>query len=339
MTAPRRKLLPAILGGLAALLLLIAGGSWLYWRSLWQPTGGEAMTLEIHQGDSLGKLTNQLEEKNIVRNARLLRYLLSKQGTDKRLQEGYYDFHGKMNLEEVARRFQSPSRLIITSVTIPEGKRIRDLPAIFKKAGFDAAAIAEELKNTTLSSYAGNARNLEGFVFPDTYQFRTKDNARTIVRQMVERMNTEFSAENKAAAKTLGLSVRDWVILASMVQAEAANSEEMPLIAGVFLNRLKVDMPLGSDPTVAYGLGKNLPELDRSAGDFVTDTPYSTYTRRGLPAGPINNPGRAALQSVLHAQLKLPDGRDALYFLHARDRKIYVNHTYNEHLRDNELHR
>lgn len=339
MTAPRRKLLPAILGGLAALLLLIAGGSWLYWRSLWQPTGGEAMTLEIHQGDSLGKLTNQLEEKNIVRNARLLRYLLSKQGTDKRLQEGYYDFNGTMNLEEVAQRFQSPSRLMITSVTIPEGKRIRDLPAIFKKAGFDAAAIAEELKNTTLSSYVGNARNLEGFIFPDTYQFRTKDNARTIVKQMVERMNTELSAEHTAAAKALGLSVRDWVILASMVQAEAANNEEMPVIAGVFLNRLKVDMPLGSDPTVAYGLGKNLPELDRSAGDFVTDTPYSTYTRRGLPAGPINNPGRAALQSVLHAQLKLPDGRDALYFLHARDRKIYVNHTYNEHLRDNELHR
>lgn len=339
MTAPRRKLLPAILGGLAALLLLIAGGSWLYWRSLWQPTGGEAMTLEIHQGDSLGKLTNQLEEKNIVRNARLLRYLLNKQGTDKRLQEGYYDFNGTMNLEEVAQRFQSPSRLMITSVTIPEGKRIRDLPAIFKKAGFDAAAIAEELKNTTLSSYVGNARNLEGFIFPDTYQFRTKDNARTIVKQMVERMNTELSAEHTAAAKALGLSVRDWVILASMVQAEAANNEEMPVIAGVFLNRLKVDMPLGSDPTVAYGLGKNLPELDRSAGDFVTDTPYSTYTRRGLPAGPINNPGRAALQSVLHAQLKLPDGRDALYFLHARDRKIYVNHTYNEHLRDNELHR
>lgn len=339
MTAPRRKLLPAILGGLAALLLLIAGGSWFYWRSLWQPTGGEAMTLEIHQGDSLGKLTNQLEEKNIVRNARLLRYLLNKQGTDKRLQEGYYDFNGTMNLEEVAQRFQSPSRLMITSVTIPEGKRIRDLPAIFKKAGFDAAAIAEELKNTTLSSYVGNARNLEGFIFPDTYQFRTKDNARTIVKQMVERMNTELSAEHTAAAKALGLSVRDWVILASMVQAEAANNEEMPVIAGVFLNRLKVDMPLGSDPTVAYGLGKNLPELDRSAGDFVTDTPYSTYTRRGLPAGPINNPGRAALQSVLHAQLKLPDGRDALYFLHARDRKIYVNHTYNEHLRDNELHR
>lgn len=90
---------------------------------------------------------------------------------------------------------------------------------------------------------------------------------------------------------------------------------------------------------MAYGLGKDLPELDRSAGDFTTDTPYSTYTRMGLPAGPINNPGQAALQSVLNANRKLADGRDALYFLHALDGKIYVNHTYAEHLRDNAQHR
>ena len=124
----------------------------------------------------------------------------------------------------------------------------------------------------------------------------------------------------------------DW--LPGMVQAEAANDAEMPVIAGVFLNRLRDDIPLGSDPTVAYGLGKDLPELDRSAGDFTRDTPYSTYTRKGLPAGPINNPGQAALLAVLNPERKLADGRDAVYFLHGLDGKIYVNHDYAAHLRD-----
>lgn len=338
MTKQSKKIWVA-LGSTAAILVIVAGSGWWYWQSLWSPAGGKNLTLEISSGDSLARITQQLEDQKIVHNARLLRYVLSQQGTDKRLQEGYYDFHGQMTLQEVAQRFQSPSRLILTVVTIPEGKRIRDLPAIFDKAGLDAKAIATELNNTSLSDHVGNARNLEGFIFPDTYHFRTKDSARMMVKQMVERMNSEFSAEHIATAKKLGLSVRDWVILASMVQAEAANDQEMPIIAGVFLNRLRIDMPLGSDPTVAYGLGKDLPQLDRSAGDFLTDTPYSTYTRRGLPAGPINNPGHAALQAVLHPKLTLADGREALYFLHAKDQKIYVNHTYGEHLSDNARYR
>ena len=190
-----------------------------------------------------------------------------------------------------------------------------------------------------LSPYAaGKQKNLEGFVFPATYEFRPKDSAQTIVKKMVERMNEEFTPGNVAKAKALGLDVRDWVTLASMVQAEAANNEEMPVIAGVFLNRLRDGIPLGSDPTVAYGLGKDLPELDRSAGDFKVDPHYSTYTRQGLPAGPINNPGEAALLSIVNPQRKMADGRDALYFLHAGG-KIYVNHTYAEHLRDNDRYR
>ena len=119
-----------------------------------------------------------------------------------------------------------------------------------------------------------------------------------------------------------------------MVQAEAANDEEMPIIAGVFMNRLRDGVRLGSDPTVAYGLGKDLPELDRSAGDFEKDHEWSTYTRKGLPKTPINNPGEAALLAVLKPERKLPDGRDAMYFLHGKNGKIYVNNTYDEHLAD-----
>ena len=325
---------------LLALLLLAALGAFLYVRNLTAPAGGAPYTLEVKPGDTLGAVARELQDKGIVKSADALRFVMRQNGTAGSLKEGLYDLNGSLSVQAVADKLAGPARIPVVNVNVPEGKRIQDIPAIFEKAGFDGAAIQTFLKNPSLSKYAaGKQKNLEGFVFPATYEFRPKETPRKIVETMVSRMNNEFTPERVARAKALDLSVRDWVILASMVQAEAANDLEMPIVAGVFLNRLKDGIALGSDPTVAYGLGKDLPELDRSAGDFTTDTPYSTYTRMGLPAGPINNPGEAALQSVLNANRKLADGRDALYFLHAANGKIYVNHTYAEHLRDNERYR
>ncbi|PTA68023.1 endolytic transglycosylase MltG [Deinococcus arcticus] len=320
--------------GLLLLALLGAGGAALYVRSLLAPAGGAAYTLEVQPGDSLSRVAARLQERQIVKNADALRLYMRRAGTAGRLKEGLYDLSGAMTLAQVAEKLAGPARIPTVTVTIPEGRRVKDLPAIFQKAGFDGAALRAALNETALSRHAGQAPNLEGFVFPATYEFRPKDSARQMVRAMVSRMEQEFTPAHVARARGLGLSVRDWVVLASMVQAEAANDGEMPVIAGVFLNRLRVPMTLGSDPTVAYGLGKDLPQLDRSAGDFKRDTPYNTYTRAGLPAGPINNPGQAALLAVLNPQRTLTDGREALYFLHGRDRKIYVNHSFAEHNRD-----
>ena len=116
-----------------------------------------------------------------------------------------------------------------------------------------------------------------------------------------------------------GLTVHSWVTLASMVQAEAASVDEMGIIAGVFANRLQLGMPLQSDPTVAYGLGKALPELSAVAGDLRIDTPWNTYTRDGVPAGPIGNPGSEALRAVLEPERYAEDGALYLYFLHGTD--------------------
>lgn len=329
-----------LLLGLVILLLLAAAGVFVYLRGLTQPAGGGAYTLEVEPGDTLPAVARELQEKGIVKNADALRFVMRQNGTAGSLKEGLYDLKGDMTVYQVAEKLAGPARIPTVNVTVPEGWRIRDIPPVFEKAGFDPRAIEAALNDASLSQYArGEQENLEGFVFPATYEFRVGETPADAVKEMVARMEQEFTPENVEKAGALGLSVRDWVILASMVQAEAANNAEMPVIAGVFLNRLRDGIALGSDPTVAYGLGKDLPELDRSAGDFTKDTPYSTYTRQGLPAGPINNPGQPALLSVLNAERKLPDGRDALYFLHAPDGKIYVNHTYAEHLRDNATYR
>ncbi|GAA0504527.1 endolytic transglycosylase MltG [Deinococcus depolymerans] len=337
MTRPARRGLPSWARALLVLLLLAllaAGGAALYLQSLLGPAGGAAFTLEVKPGDTLGGVARTLQQKGVVKNADALRFLMRRNGTAGSLKEGLYDLNGQMTAAQVAEKLAGPARIPTISVTIPEGRRVKDLPGIFQKAGFDGAAILKVLKDTRLSRHAGTQPNLEGFVFPATYEFRPAETPQRIVQSMVRRMEAEFTPANVAAARALGLGVRDWVILASMVQAEAANDAEMPIIAGVFLNRLRDGIALGSDPTVAYGLGKDLPQLDRSAGDFTRDTPYSTYTRLGLPAGPINNPGQAALLAVLNPERKMSDGRDAVYFLHGLNGKIYVNHDYAAHLRD-----
>lgn len=107
----------------------------------------------------------------------------------------------------------------------------------------------------------------------------------------------------------------------------------MPYIAGVFLNRLERGMPLQADPTVAYALGKRLPELSRPDGDFAVDSPYNTYRYAGLPPGPIGNPGRAALLAVLNPVRFDEKGRPYLYFFHAQGR-LYLNVDFAGHLRD-----
>lgn len=322
------------------LLLLGVGAAFFYIQSLYSPAGGAPYTLEIKPGDTLSVVARDLEQKSIIKNSQLLRFVMKQQGTANSLKEGEYDLNGKMDINKVAATLAGPARIPIIKVIVPEGKRIKDLPAIFDKAGVNAEAIKQALNNPTLSQHTnGRQKHLEGFVFPATYEFRLKDTPEKMVSKMVERMNAEYTPERINKIKALGLDVHDWTVLASMVQAEAANTGEMPIIAGVFLNRLRINMTLGSDPTVAYGLGKDLPQLDRRAGDFKVQTPYSTYLNRGLPPTPINNPGHHALMSVVNPQRKLDDGRDALYFLHARNGKIYVNHTFKEHLRDNAQYR
>lgn len=286
----------------------------------------------VKPGASLARVAAELQQRGIVKSADALRAIMRFRGSAANLRDGLYDFTGDMSAFEVADTLARPGRPRIVTVTIPEGKRLKDLPGIIEKAGLGSAqALRTALNDVKASPYA--RKSLEGFLYPATYPFRPEASPQEIVRALTERMNREFTPERIEKATKLGLDVYGWVTLASMVQAEAGHSGEMALIAGVFLNRLELRMTLGSDPTVAYGLGKDLPQLNRYEGDFTRDTPYNTYTRAGLPQGPINNPGQEALLAVLNPQRSV-NGKDALYFLHGKKGEFRVNATYAAHLRD-----
>lgn len=325
-------------------LLLFLGAALAYGYSLTRaPTPGAessgsalsmggAYKLEVRPGDTLPAAAARLQQRGVVRSADALRAIMRLRGTASRLREGYYDLPAGLDAFAVADRLADAPRPRVRSVTIPEGKRLKDLPGILKAARLGDPAIFRSSLGPIKGGCPGGS--LEGFLFPATYPLRPEATNAEIALTLKNRMTQEFTPQRLKSVQALGLDTCGWVTLASMVQAEAANVGEMPTIAGIFLNRLKVGVALGADPTVAYGLGKNLNQLDRSAGDFVKDTPYNTYTRRGLPPGPINNPGEAALLSVLNPKRTTATGQQALYFVHGLDGQIHVNVDYAAHLRD-----
>jgi UPF0755 protein len=333
---PWQTLLVVLLVLLVVLAAALAYGYSLTRAPSPTATTGKPYTLEIKPGDTLALAAAKLEKAGVIRSPDVLRLIMRQRGTAGRLREGYYDLPAGLDAFQVADRLADTPRPRVRDVTIPEGKRLKDLPGILKTARLgEAQSFAASLKTETAHSPAPCANgSLEGFLFPATYPFRPEAENAEIVTALRGRMKQEFTDARVQSARKLGLDVCGWVTLASMVQAEAANVGEMPTIAGIFLNRLKEGIALGADPTVAYGLGKDLNQLDRSAGDFTRDTPYNTYTRRGLPPGPINNPGEAALLSILNSRRTTAAGKEALYFVHGLDGKIHVNSDYASHLRD-----
>lgn len=324
-----------LLGLLVFVLVLClgAGAAALY---VVLPTNSKKQTLEVTPGMSISSIASELEQMGLVRNAAAFRLIAGYVGTDRRIREGYYDLSGDQNALEIARALGRLGRPRQIAVTIPEGWRMNEIIARIASSNLASNAELETaFRNTSLLSYTKGAPSLEGFLFPATYQFRPEDTAQSIAKAMTKRFSEEVTPSRAAALERIGLSVYQWVTLASIVQAEAGNTGEMPIIAGVFLNRLDIGMALQSDPTIAYGLKKRLPELSRRAGDFESDTPYNTYKVRGLTPTPISNPGEAALAAVLLPSRTNEQGQQWLYFLHGTKGEFRPNTNFADHQRDN----
>jgi len=216
-------------------------------------------------------------------------------------------------------------RIITHAVTIPEGftrKQIAEALAqkglVSKKEFLRFTADPEVVKN-----YGISASTLEGYLYPDTYHFARNLTAKAIVEVMVKRFREAFDPLRERAAE-LGIDVEEVVTLASIVEKETGLADERPLIASVFLNRLRKGIRLASDPTVIYGIRDFNGNLTRD--DLMTRTPYNTYMIKGLPAGPIANPGIASIRAVLY-----PAETDYLYFVSKNDGSHYFSKTLSEH--------
>jgi UPF0755 protein len=356
MTAPerpaapvrRRRFLPALLAVLLVLLLLLSSAvATVFWLLSAPSDVSRPVEFEILPGWGANRVAAELKEAGIIRSAQAFAYYLRWEDLDRSIGEGLFDLDPAGSAAETARILAAGGRPRIVQVLIPEGFRARDVVARLEAAGLGSADDYNSLladpavfDRAWLEREDGSAVRLEGFLFPASYEIPVRSSPQEVLDLFLDRFELELGPGVEAELAELDLSIPDWVVLASVVQAEAGSDEEMPVIAGLFLNRLDEDMPLQSDPTVAYGLNKDLPELSARNGDLKEDHGWNTYTRPGLPEGPIGNPGHAALQAVLHPQRLNDEGVPWLYFLHGSDDGQPVfrpNTSYDAHLRDIEL--
>ncbi|MBA2667375.1 MAG: endolytic transglycosylase MltG [Trueperaceae bacterium] len=303
---------------LALVLITAAATAYVAWALRPAGPSAERVTFEVPSGVGARSVVRALHDEGLIREPRVFLALLIWQGVDRRVGEGLYDLTPAMDAFEIAGALERGGRPRTVRLVIPEGSRLVDVARRLHTLGLaerDEALALSEAPTQRPSGVPDDA-GLEGYLFPAVYEVPVGEPPERTFARMVARFERELDDETLARVEAAGLTVHAWVTIASIVQSEAANDAEMPIIAGVFLNRLDVGMPLQSDPTVAYGLGKDLPALDFPGGDFAVDHPWNTYTRDGLPRGPIGNPGRSALESVLAPARTTDDGTLWLYFLH-----------------------
>jgi UPF0755 protein len=212
-------------------------------------------------------------------------------------------------------------------LVLPEGFTIRELARQLEAEGIAPAAEVIRVATDPMMAWSLGieASSLEGYLFPDTYQVTKGTRVEEILGRMVQRFRERVGTPDVLArAQERGLSLRQLVTLASIVEKETALASERPIIARVFLNRLERDMPLQADPTVAYAMAKEGRPPTRD--DLQADHAYNTYRNRGLPPGPIGNPGRSAVDAVLD-----PANVPYLYFVAIDDRSHHFSTTLEEH--------
>ena len=290
---------------------------------------GEPVTLTVPSGATLAQVIDTLEARGVVEHPTLFRLYARIRDADTRIRSGSYALRPGESWSVLVDDLTA-GRVLTESMTIPEGFTLAKMaPRIAGITG-----LPEDSVRAVLTADSAHLRHdvpgpgLEGYLFPDTYRFAPGAGLATVLDAMTDRYEAYWTAERRARLDSVGLSERELVTLASIVQAEARVRDEMPLIAGVYWNRLRRNHPLQADPTVLYALGGPRERLLYAAIDSVADSPYNTYARAGLPPGPIGAPGARALDAALQ-----PAETDFFYFVARPSGEHVFTETLAEHNR------
>lgn len=289
----------------------------------------EPALVEIMAGASVKKIASELAQKKIIANPKLFELLARAKGIDRKMRAGMYEFEAGTTLMSALGKIER-GEVVQYPLTVVEGFSINDIAAALTREPFvfseDAAAKFSKLANDKeFAAKLGIAANsLEGYLFPDTYFLTKPFSAETILQRFVERFVEVWNSLGHDNSKADSFSKKDIVTLASVIEKETGAPEERPLIASVFYNRLRIGMPLQSDPTIIYGL-KNFDGNIRKK-DITNPHAYNTYAHRGIPPGPICNPGRASLEAAIH-----PAATKYLYFVSRNDGTHVFSETGAEH--------
>lgn len=322
-----RRLL--IWGGVFVLALVLAGGAaWLEIQTRLSPVSdtSQQIIVTIPRGAAAAEIGRILEKAGVIRSAQAFRYLAAFKHLGPKLKAGEHILNPGLNTPEVLEALVQ-GRFKLYRLTVPEGLTMVQVAALAAEKG-----LADEREFLTLCrdqeficSLGFQVKTLEGYLFPETYYFVRGTTTREVVKAMTLRFQQVWR-RYQPLAKTQNLSRREIVTLASIIEKETGAEFERPLIASVFLNRLRRGMRLETDPTVIYGLKNFDGNLTRK--HLETYTPYNTYRITGLPPGPIANPGEESIKAVFE-----PAKTDYLFFVSKNDGTHHFSKTLSEHNR------
>jgi len=289
-------------------------------------TGGADQIFVVREGASLREVLGELEKRGIIASKTFLLLWSRLTGYGNQIKAGEYRLSSNMAPLQILHILRK-GLILLHSVTIPEGFNMRQIAEELAAKGLaDAAEFLAAAKDPAMViGYGLSGPSLEGYLYPDTYRFARGGPALTIIHAMVKRF-FEKVAPFRESIGASNMTLQEIVTLASLIEKETGQKEERPLIASVFLNRLKKGMRLESDPTVIYGIEDFNGNLTRQ--DLNRPTPYNTYVIRGLPVSPIANPGEEAIRAVLY-----PSKTHYLYFVSKNDGTHHFSRTLAEHNR------
>jgi len=289
------------------------------------PEDSRKVVVTVQPGESAVQIGDDLAALGLIRSPLTFRTLVEARGVGSSIESGEYELSPSMTTGEIVTVLSRGAKRSGITITIPEGWRAEQSAQKVQELGI---AQSDEVlglvrggaqSGMPLAEPLPAGATLEGYLFPQTYEVAKGASARTLVEMMAKQFDKEVTPQLRQQMISRGLTLHQAVTLASIVEREAAIPAEQPLIASVYLNRLRQDMPLQADPTVqfavasadlAQALGFGYWKSDLSRDDLRLPSPYNTYVQHGLPPGPICSPGLAALEAVAN-----PADTDYLYFV------------------------
>jgi UPF0755 protein len=332
----RKKSKNAWRRGLTALLLLAAlAAAWAgfrLYRQVFRPFQGYArsVVVRIESGMPVSAIARRLQEQGVIASAELFTRYYRMFHSASKLKSGEYLFDVPLSMRQIIRKLEQ-GKSILYKVTVQEGLWIGETAQALEAAGlFPAAEFVRAAGDPApIRDLDPQAEDLEGYLFPDTYLVSRDITAREMAALMVDHFRKSFGNAFVWRARDIGFTVRQAVIMASLVEKETANRDERFLVSSVFHNRLRKGMLLDCDSTIVYALKKaGLYDGDLRWVDLKGDSPYNTRRHRGLPPGPIASPGYAALEAALY-----PESSDYLFFVAKGGGSHYFSRTLAEHNR------
>ena len=293
-----------------------------YSAYLWKYQGPDVY-FSINPNESFSSINARLAKDKLISSPRFFHRLSQWNGVMTKFKSGKYEIKTHSNLMDVYNALIS-GKNVATYFTIPEGKNMYEIGRMLEDRGIVSYDDFISLcKNREFVKELGiNEVSVEGYLYPDTYDFGPNLTAETVIKTMVKEFRRKILAIDISTSK---LNLEEIVTLASMVEKETGDKSERPLIAGVFLNRLKIKMRLQSDPTTIYGMFERY-NGNITRKDLLTPSEYNTYTIKALPIGPIANPGVASIDAVLN-----PAKHKFLYFVSQNDGRHIFSENYKQH--------